>query len=155
MLKKVRQVKLYEDVANQIEEEIIAGEFKPGDKLPSERELEEIFGASRGTIRQSFRILEQKGVLEIKTGAHGGAFVREITPDEISKSIALLIRFNFVTPDHIAKFREGIEGSLIANLAAENASQEDVQQLKAMLESLINLSVQKKPNPSGCKKGSR
>jgi GntR family transcriptional regulator, transcriptional repressor for pyruvate dehydrogenase complex len=146
MLKKVRQVKLYEDVANQIEEEIIAGEFKPGDKLPSERELEEIFGASRGTIRQSFRILEQKGVLEIKTGAHGGAFVREITPDEISKSIALLIRFNFVTPDHIAKFREGIEGSLIANLAAENASQEDVQQLKAMLESLINLSVQKKPN---------
>ncbi|WP_300464181.1 FadR/GntR family transcriptional regulator [Desulfobacula sp.] len=143
MLKKVRQVKLYEDIANQIEEEIISGEFKPGDKLPSERDLEEIFGASRGTIRQSFRILEQKGIIEIRTGAQGGAFVREITPDEISKSIALLIRFNFVTPDHIAKFREGIEGSLIANLAAQNADQKDVQELKAMLEGLIRLYGQK------------
>ncbi len=42
MQKKIKQVKLYEDVASQIEEAIIAGDFKPGDKLPPERELEEI-----------------------------------------------------------------------------------------------------------------
>lgn len=142
-LKKVRQVKLYEDVANQIEEAIVAGEFKPGDKLPSERELQDILGASRGTIRQSFRILEQKGVVEIKTGAQGGAFVRKITPEEITKSIALLIRFNYVTPDHIAKFREGIEGTLIASLAAENATEENVRNLKEKHDTLIRLSRQK------------
>lgn len=143
MLKKVKRVKLYEDIAFQIEEAIIAGDFTAGDKLPTERKLEEILGASRGTIRQSLRILEQKGVLEIKTGAQGGAFVREITAELISKSIGLLIRFNYVLPDHIAKFREGIEGILIARLAAENAEPSDVQELKEMLDGLIEISSRK------------
>jgi DNA-binding FadR family transcriptional regulator len=140
MLKKVKQVKLYQNVAHQIEEAIIAGDFNPGDKLPSERELEEIMGASRGTIRQSLRILEQKGVVEIRTGTQGGSFVREITPELITKSITHLIRFNHVTMDHIAHFRENIEGNIIARLAVENAEPADVIDLKAMLHRLIEIS---------------
>jgi len=143
MLKKIKQVKLYEDVAIQIEEAIIAGDFKPGDKLPPERELEEILGASRGTIRQSLRMLAQKGMLEIKTGIHGGAFVKEVTSELITKSISLLIKFNYVTPDHIASFREHIEGNIIAKLAAENAQEEDVLELKSMLDRLVDISHQK------------
>jgi DNA-binding FadR family transcriptional regulator len=140
MLKKIKQVKLYEDVALQIEEAIIAGDFKPGDKLPPERELEEILGASRGTIRLSLRILEQNGLLEIRTGTQGGAFVREITPELITKSITSLIRFNYVSLDHIAHFRENIEGTLIARLAVVNAEPDDVRELKAMLDRLIEIS---------------
>ena len=64
MLKEIRQTKLYQEVANQIEDAIISGEFKPNDKLPPERDLEGLLGVSRGTIRQSLRVLEQKGVLE-------------------------------------------------------------------------------------------
>ena len=146
MLKKVRQVKLYEDVAEHIEEAIIAGDYKPGDKLPPERELEEILGASRGTIRQSLRMLAQKGVLEIKTGARGGAFVRQVTPDLISKSISLLIRFNYVSPDHIANFREHIEGEVIAKLAVENADEEDLAELITMFDRLVELTNQKAPD---------
>ena len=143
MLKEIRQTKLYQEVANQIEDAIISGEFKPNDKLPPERDLEGLLGVSRGTIRQSLRVLEQKGVLEIKTGVHGGAFVKEITPELITRSISLLIRFNYVTPDHIAIFREHIEGKIIAKLAAENAQVEDVRNLKSMLDRLVSLSRQK------------
>jgi DNA-binding FadR family transcriptional regulator len=142
MLKKVLHRKLYEDVAMQIEEAIVSGEFKPKDKLPPERDLEKLLDVSRGTIRQSLRLLEQKGILEIKTGATGGAFVKEVSPELIAKSILLLIRFNYVTPDHIANFREHIEGQIIAKLAAENAQEEDVLNLKSMLDRLVNLSRQ-------------
>jgi GntR family transcriptional regulator, transcriptional repressor for pyruvate dehydrogenase complex len=143
MLKKMKQSKLYEDVAVQIEESIIQGEFKPGEKLPSERELEDILGVSRSTIRQSLRILGQQNILKITTGAKGGAFVSEITPDIISKSISLLIRFNKVTPDHIEEFRLGIEGSLITRLAVENAEQDDIRNLKAMLNRLSDIGQSK------------
>lgn len=139
MLKKVRQTKLYDEVAAQIEDAILAGEYEPGDKLPSERELEEILGTSRGTIRQSLRMLEQKGVLQIKTGIQGGAFVREVTPDLIANSIPLLIKHNYVTPDHITSFRESIEGGIIARLAVQNAEESDVAELRKMLDSLIEL----------------
>jgi DNA-binding FadR family transcriptional regulator len=142
LLKKIEHRKLYEDVANQIEEAIVSGELKPKDKLPPERDLEKMLSVSRGTIRQSLRLLEQKGILEIKTGAHGGAFVKEVTSELITKSISLLIKFNYVTPDHIADFREHIEGQIIAKLAVENAQQEDVLNLKFMLDRLLDLSRQ-------------
>ena len=144
MLKKIRHTKLYEDVTIQIEEAVISGEFKPGDKLPPERDLERLLDVSRGTIRQSLRLLEQKGILEIKTGANGGAFVKQVSPELIANSISLLIRFNQVSADHIANFREHIEGQIIAKLAAENAQEEDVLNLKSMLDRLVNLSHQKK-----------
>ena len=137
MLKKVRQSKLYDEIANQIEEAILKGEYKPGDKLPSERDMEEILGASRGTIRSSLRMLEQKGILAIKTGIHGGAFVKEVTPDLLATNIPLLIEHNFVNLEHIACFRRNIEGTIIATLAAKNADAGDVKQLKMMLDNLI------------------
>ena len=59
----------------QIEALILDGGLKAGDKLPGERQLTEIFKVSRGTLREAFRALEQKRLIEIRTGMNGGAFV--------------------------------------------------------------------------------
>lgn len=61
-----------EDVVRQIKGAIHAGKLRPGDGLPSERELSERLGVSRVTIRDALRTLEATGLVEIRVGARGG-----------------------------------------------------------------------------------
>lgn len=146
MLKKARQVKLYEDVALQIEEAILRGDYKPGDKLPAERDLEKILGASRGTIRQSLRILQQEGVLEIKTGAHGGAIIKDSSSKLLTSSVYQLVKFKHVTVDQVIQFRKGIEADLIVPLACKQARKKEIKELRTLLDSLKNYSTEKEPD---------
>lgn len=66
---------LYEQALENLLERIEAGEFKPGDKLPSERELSDELGINRMTLRQALGLLEQQGLVERRVGA--GTFVSE------------------------------------------------------------------------------
>jgi len=132
MFKKVKHSRLHEDIVSQIEEAFIEGKLKPGDRLPSERELEVMLGISRGTLRQAFRVLEQRGVIEIRTGASGGAYIKALTTDPISESIASLIRLKRISMEEVAQFRAGVEG-LTAKLAAETATAEDIGYLKELI----------------------
>jgi DNA-binding FadR family transcriptional regulator len=62
MFKHAKQNRAFEDVINQIQEAIIQGGPKPGDKLPGERKLREMFEVSRGTLRVALRVLEVRGL---------------------------------------------------------------------------------------------
>lgn len=132
MFKQVKQSKAYQDVVDQIQEAIMAGSLKAGSLLPAERELKEQFSVSRGTLREALRVLEQKGLIEIRTGVSGGSFVREINSDNLSDNLGLLIRNCAVSLRDLAEFREEIEGGVTA-LAAERAGADDVALLKALL----------------------
>ncbi|MBT1072943.1 FadR family transcriptional regulator [Geobacter chapellei] len=132
MFKQVRQNKAYQGVVEQIEETIVAGTLKPGSLLPAERELKEQFGVSRGTLREALRVLEQKGLIEIRTGVSGGSVVREVNGDKLSENIGLLIRNRTVSLQDLATFREGIEGG-VAALAAQRASEGDIAFLRELL----------------------
>jgi GntR family transcriptional regulator, transcriptional repressor for pyruvate dehydrogenase complex len=59
----------FEKIIGQIEDAIAAGELKPGDRLPGERELAEMFGASRTSVREALRVLEAFGVVQALRGA--------------------------------------------------------------------------------------
>lgn len=61
-----------EAIGLQIEAAILDKVFKAGDRLPSERELQEAFQTSRGSVREALRTLRQKGLLDAKKGAKGG-----------------------------------------------------------------------------------
>ena len=74
----IRKNKVYEEVAKQIER-LISKKLKPGDKLPSERELAEMLQVSRSSIRDAIRSLELVGVVEPRQGA--GTIVRELSGD--------------------------------------------------------------------------
>ena len=65
----------FEEVANQIKELILSGQLKPLERLPSERDMAEQFNASRNTVREAYRILEETGFIRMKTGNTGGAMV--------------------------------------------------------------------------------
>lgn len=130
--KKARPTKVIHDIFNQIEEAIVDGRYKAGDRLPSERELCDLFEASRGTLREAFRLLEQKGLITVKVGAGGGTFVKPVTAEKVSESLDLLLKFGGVSLGELAEFREFLEG-ITAGLAAKRAKKEGIQQLKNLL----------------------
>ncbi|MBN2123894.1 MAG: FadR family transcriptional regulator, partial [Deltaproteobacteria bacterium] len=116
MFRKAKQNRIFEDVVEQIQEAVLEGRLEPGSKLPSERDLREMFNTSRGTLREALRVLEQKGLISIKTGVTGGAVVNALTTSKVSESLDLLIRYQKVSLSDLAEFREGVEG-IVAGLA--------------------------------------
>lgn len=133
MFKHVKQSRAYQDVVEQIQEAVIAGTLKPGSQLPAERELKEQFGISRGTLREALRVLEQKGLIEIRTGVAGGSIIREVNSEQLSENLGLLIRNRTVSPRDLAEFREGMEGG-VAALAAQRGQDEDMALLNRLLQ---------------------
>lgn len=132
MFRQAKQSRVFEDVIEQIQESILDGKLKPGQKLPAERELKELFKISRGTLREALRVLEQKGLLQIKTGVNGGAIIKTVTTHKVIESLDLLIRYQKVSLKDLAEFREEIEG-VVAGLAAERADHKSIKTLQQLL----------------------
>jgi GntR family transcriptional regulator, transcriptional repressor for pyruvate dehydrogenase complex len=132
MFRKAKQSRIFQDVVEQIQEAIVSGKLKTGDQLPAERALKERFNISRGTLREALRVLEQKGLIEIRTGVSGGSIVKGVSTEQVSASLALLIRYKKVSLQNLAEFRIGLEGD-VAAVAALRATPDDVARLKALL----------------------
>lgn len=133
MFKKAKQSRVFQDVVEQIEDAILGGKLEPGAKLPAERELKDLFNTSRGTLREALRVLEQKGLIEIKLGVAGGAIVKRMDADPIVASLALLIRSGEVSLEHISEFRIKMEGSLV-ELATDRATPGDIEEMEQLLD---------------------
>jgi len=131
--KKTIQMKSYQNVVDQIQTAICDGTIKVGEKLPSEMKLKEMFDTSRGTVREALRVLEQKGLVSVKTGVKGGATVQDVDTGPMSESIGLLIRHQKVSLLHLAEFRTLME-SYIAQRAAKIATKEDIEKLETILK---------------------
>lgn len=133
MFRKASQRRVFQDVVHQIQQAIIDGRLKQGERLPPEREMVEMFKTGRGTLREALRVLEQKGLIEIRLGVTGGAVVKGVGSEQISENLALLLQTQQVSLDHLAEFRVGIEGHVSA-LAAERARATDIRELKKIAE---------------------
>jgi len=133
MFQKTNQHRVFEDLVNQIEGAILDGRLKVGDKLPPQRELVEMFQTSRASLREALRVLEQKGLIDIKLGVSGGAVIKAVDTEPVTESLALLIQHQKVSLEELAEFREGVEGH-VAALAARRASRAEIQNLKELLE---------------------
>ena len=131
--KKPKTNRIYQHVVDQIQSAILDGSLKYGDMLPPEMKLKDMFETSRGTIREALRVLEQKGLIDIKIGVGGGAVVKSVGTDKIVESLDLLIQTQKVTYDHLAEFREGVEG-LVAGLAAERAQKADIERMHKIID---------------------
>ncbi len=132
LFRAAKQNRIFEDVVEQIQQAIISGRLKDGDRLPPERELREMLHTSRSTIREALRVLEQKGLIQIKLGTGGGAVVKDVSTDTVTESLALLIQSQKVSVTHLAEFRERVEGE-VAALAAQRAKAKDIKHLRQLL----------------------
>ena len=76
-LKPIKRSRLYESAVDQIRSLILADNYNPGDRLPSERELAEQLSVGRPSVREALRILGAMGLIEIRVG--NGTYVRDVT----------------------------------------------------------------------------
>ncbi len=127
-----------EDVALQIEAAILNGRISPGESLPSERELQTVFKTGRGVVREALGALKQKGLIEVKKGAKGGAFVRQVQMANVSESLALFIKQHTLNPRYLIEFRESIDRTITA-LAIARA---DADAKRALVEAAHALQQQ-------------
>ena len=139
MFTKVRQVRAFESVIKQMEAAILQGSLCVGDRLPSERELQALMDVSRNTLRESLRVLEQKGLVEIRKGHRGGIFVKQINADSMSESLGLFVQSQRITMEEISEFRQDLEG-LLTRRAALRAGSKDIGELKRLLKQAVDLS---------------
>lgn len=123
---KKASVAIYE----QIRAKILSGELKPGDKLPAERDLIEMFQRSRPTVREALRMLENKNYVTISRGK--GTIVNKPSTDEIDRTLSSLVRLNLVTTENVIDIRNVCE-NLAISLAAQNRSEKDIDVLNNIL----------------------
>ncbi|MCM3269045.1 FadR/GntR family transcriptional regulator [Paenibacillus elgii] len=129
-IKKIKYHRVYEDVIEQIENIILEGNLAPGDVLPTERELAQAFGISRGTLREAFRILEREGLIETRPG--GGRFLsKNLSKAEDTKRI--LENIERATIIELLEAREIFETGIV-ELAAMRATEQDIAEIESALE---------------------
>jgi DNA-binding FadR family transcriptional regulator len=120
-------------VSRQLRKSIFSGEFQPGQRLPNERALAETFGTSRIIVREAVWDLQRSGLVEVKRGARGGAFVQEMKHDAVTSVMRDMASLGRVRPAHIIEVRLLIEPAGAA-LAAERATEEDLREMRQYLE---------------------
>lgn len=131
-LKPIRTRKKYEEIVDQIKQHIEDGHLKPGDKLPSERDLEESFRVSRASIREAFSALEMMGLVEVRSGE--GSYVCRQENDLMSAffqgktSIGTVIDF--------LEVRKMIEVEAVG-FAAKRVTEGELKQLQIELNSMM------------------
>ncbi|MFP4168734.1 MAG: FadR/GntR family transcriptional regulator [Desulfonatronovibrionaceae bacterium] len=134
-----------EDIALQIEAAIIEGRILPGQRLPSEREMQTQFKTGRGVIREAQQILKQKGLLEIKKGSKGGAFVKQVEVDSVSESFTLFLKQKNIDPESLIEFRESLDRT-ITTLAVARGSKKEKQALVEKTQELEKYVSTKSPD---------
>ncbi|WP_238014962.1 FadR/GntR family transcriptional regulator [Dactylosporangium sp. AC04546] len=133
MFKTVSINRVSQSIIDQIKLLLREGRLKPGDRLPSERELCERFGVSRVTVREALRVLEASGLIDIRVGARGGAFVTSPTSQQIGEGLADLMNLSPMSAPQVTEARQIFELGIVS-LVVERATDEDIAALRDMLE---------------------
>ena len=128
MYKVVRTSRLYEQIVQQIEESVLNGSLKPGDRLPAERDLAELLGVSRTAVREAVKTLREKGLVEAYSGR--GTFVTDGTSQAARQSFDLMVKVGQREGSpHLVELRLIMEPG-IAALAAERVEDEDLAAMR-------------------------
>lgn len=131
--KAIKTPRVSEEVAERIKQAILQRHFKVGEKLPAERQLAEDFQVSRVAVREALRLLENSGFITTRQGAGGGAFVTDLTLENISQAfLDLFLAGKFSIPE-LCQARLLLDPE-VARLAAEKVTPDRARQLEEALE---------------------
>ena len=127
-----RQGRVSEVIVRRIKDQISKGRLVAGHKLPAEREMARQHKTSRVSVREAYRSLEELGLLRIRRGADGGAFIVNVDHEPVLRSLALVLGLGKTPHTQLTEARMLIE-PLIAHLAALRARKEDLARLEQVL----------------------
>src|SRR5919109_363345 len=120
-------------ISDQIRQAIVTGKLPQGERLPPERELAEQFGVSRVTVRDALRGLEAMGLIEVRVGARGGAFVTVPSGAIVGQTMSDMMMMQAVSPQDIVEARLVVELGTVT-LACARATDDDLARLNDLSE---------------------
>jgi GntR family transcriptional repressor for pyruvate dehydrogenase complex len=128
-----RSASLSSQIVADTRDALFAKKLKPGDFFGTENEIAERYNVSRIVARDALRTLEALGIVEIKMGKGGGARIARGNPRLFAEALAVQLDLTGVTPGQIMDAQRAIE-CLAAELAAENATDEDIARLRRLID---------------------
>lgn len=130
VFKPISPKKISSQIAEQIRSSILAGEFSPGDKLPPERELAEMFGVSRPSVREALNILTASGLVMSYQG--GGTVVQSLVEISAGNPLSDLIKGEQERALDVIEVRKCME-AWTSYYAAQRALPEDLRKLEKIV----------------------
>ena len=134
LLRPAPNMRASEAIFGQIRDLIIGGKLKPGERLPSERDMMDMLGRSRPPIREALRMLENAGLIKSIPGS-GGAVVQTLSTSSIEEPLANMLALNHITKEELLEYRR-LNDVTFAGWAAERRSEEDLEAIKANIEKM-------------------
>lgn len=141
-ISKINNVKVSDAVFDQLKQNILRQELAPGEKLPSESALAEMFGVSRATVRTALQRLATIGLAETRNG--DGTYVRHQLESSYFDSFFEMMDLKSRQVLEILEFRLGVEMQS-CRLAACRASQQQIEQLAQIVENMKRFSNDNDP----------
>src|SRR5699024_7225977 len=140
---RVEYKRLYEQVIHILKKNVENGEFIIGEKLPSERDLAKDMGVSRGTLRDAFRVLESQGIIETIPG--GGRILKKDIQNSLGIGQKFIDQIRKAAILELIEAREIIEVGMV-ELICKNATDEELLELKSIVERLDNDCAEEQSN---------
>lgn len=128
-------------ISDQIKDLVYTGVLKPGDRLPSERDLAKQFNAGRMAVREALRVLEDSGFVGMKQGSRGGAFIKPIGKMVVKRSISDFIRLANVTVTELTEARIAIELSVV-EYAVTRITEPELEELNRNILNTVRMGVE-------------
>ena len=128
-----KPTRVTEEIIESLREDIALGRLATGSRLPTERDLAKHFGVSQPTIRESVRVLEAMGLVEVRHGS--GAFVTGATHQFVAKSLQTMLQIERVGILDVVELRD-VLARYSATRAVEHATDDDLEQIETLSASL-------------------
>ena len=129
----------FDEIIAQVRESVRKGDLVSGDRLPAERQLAEQFAVSRNTVREALRMLEISGLVQLRRGATGGAFIAEANPSKVASTMMDMLELSQFSLTDLTEAR-GWMDTVVVRVACERADEEMLAKLDANVEEAARLS---------------
>lgn len=124
-----RRTKLSDVIVEEMKRLIVAECLKPGDRVPSEPELIETYGCSKGTVREALKALEVEGLVVMRTGPGGGAYLADAGSEPAARMLRNFLHFQHLDGEGVYQIRKIVEPE-VAAAAMGRLSDEQFAQLE-------------------------
>ncbi|HOP71242.1 MAG TPA: FadR/GntR family transcriptional regulator [Bacillota bacterium] len=131
MFTKIEPPGLLRKIVDQVKQNIASGNLKKGDKLPSERQMSEMFGLSRATIREAIKALNTLGIIECSHGS--GNYISSNLSNSLTEPLSIMFMLEGGHPGHTLELRRAIEFAA-AGSAARNIEETELARLRALCD---------------------
>lgn len=138
---EIAQKRIYMQILEQIKDNVVSGQLKSGDRLPSERQLAEQLSVSRATVREAIRALEMVGLIHCRQGE--GNFIAEDFNNTLTQPLSIMFWLSDSKVMEIHELRRSLETEA-AKLAAQNATGDDILRLEEICAAIESESNQEK-----------